>query len=144
MKNFPFLACNLCLFSLVLLADVASSYYLSFAPFHHRYLKRYTNSANANADNAGDNSLAYEKFNPDQFEKGTPEWNLAMINYLLDMKKQADINNVTEDLENAETIRDGNIVCKMEPLNLCYSLDQDGNMSPIGEHRPVRLLRIYK
>lgn len=29
---------------------------------------------------------SYEKFNPDQFEKGSPEFNLAMINYLLDMK----------------------------------------------------------
>ena len=29
---------------------------------------------------------SYDKFNPDQYEKGSVEWNNAMINYLLDMK----------------------------------------------------------
>ena len=38
---------------------------------------------------------------------------------------------------------DGNVICKMEPYNLCYTLDDQGLMHPIGEHRPVRLLRIY-
>ena len=28
----------------------------------------------------------YDKFNPDQYQKGSVEWNNAMINYLLDMK----------------------------------------------------------
>ena len=36
-----------------------------------------------------------------------------------------------------------NVICKMEPYNLCYTLDDQGLMHPIGEHRPVRLLRIY-
>ena len=29
---------------------------------------------------------SYDKFNPDQYQKGSVEWNNAMINYLLDMK----------------------------------------------------------
>ena len=29
---------------------------------------------------------SYDKFNPDQFQKGSVDWNNAMINYLLDMK----------------------------------------------------------
>ena len=38
---------------------------------------------------------------------------------------------------------ESNVICKMEPYNLCYTLDDQGLMHPIGEHRPVRLLRIY-
>ncbi len=30
---------------------------------------------------------SYEQFNPDQFEPNSPEWNMAMIRFLLDMKK---------------------------------------------------------
>ena len=29
---------------------------------------------------------SYDKFNPDQYQKGSVEWNNALINYLLDMK----------------------------------------------------------
>lgn len=95
---------------------------------------------------------SYDKFNLGQFEKGSPEWNLAMINYLLELKKQGGFNHqpALADGQKAgpgatQTVgdEDGNIVCKMEPLNQCYTLDENGNMHPIGEHRPVRLLRIY-
>ena len=30
---------------------------------------------------------SYDKFNPDQYIKGSPEWNLAVMNYLMDMSK---------------------------------------------------------
>lgn len=63
-----------------------------------------------------------------------------MINYLLDMKKD-NINTKNDNTLVGD--EEGNIVCKMEPLNLCYTLDEQGQMHPIGEHRPVRLLRIY-
>ena len=33
---------------------------------------------------------SYDKFNPDQYEKGSVEWNSAMINYLLDMKSHGE------------------------------------------------------
>ena len=36
-----------------------------------------------------------------------------------------------------------NVICKMEPYNICYTLDENGQMHLIGERRPVRLLRIY-
>jgi hypothetical protein len=32
----------------------------------------------------------------------------------------------------------------MEPFNVCYRLDSKGNMHPLGDRRPVRLLRVYK
>lgn len=93
---------------------------------------------------------SYDKFNLGQYEKGSPEWNLAMINYLLELKKQGGMVNqpaMTEGQKpgGTQTVgdEDGNIVCKMEPLNQCYTIDEAGNMHPIGEHRPVRLLRIY-
>ena len=43
-----------------------------------------------------------------------------------------------------EMIGKDNIICKMEPYNLCYTVDEHGEMQPLGDHRPVRLLRIYK
>ena len=88
---------------------------------------------------------SYDKFNPDQFEKGSQEWNQAMINYLLDMKQNGEnINHLPHSKDFDLHQQDGgNIVCKMEPYNVCYTLDEEGNMTPIGEHRPVRLLRIY-
>jgi hypothetical protein len=36
------------------------------------------------------------------------------------------------------------VICKMEPFNVCYRLDSKGNMHPLGDRRPVRLLRVYK
>lgn len=89
---------------------------------------------------------SYDKFNPDQYKKGSPEWNQAMINYLLDMKKHGenvDVNSDELELSGPMGNEGGNIVCKMEPYNMCYTLDDQGKMHPIGDHRPVRLLRIY-
>ena len=38
---------------------------------------------------------SYSKFNPDQFEKNSPDWHLAMLQFLLDMKEQGhQINEV--------------------------------------------------
>jgi len=36
------------------------------------------------------------------------------------------------------------VICKMEPFNVCFRLDAHGHMHPIGDRRPVRLLRVYK
>ena len=36
------------------------------------------------------------------------------------------------------------VICKLEPFNICYRFDKDGNMHPLGARRPVRLIRIYK
>ena len=36
------------------------------------------------------------------------------------------------------------VICKLEPFNICYRLDEKGNMYPLGDRRPVRLIRIYK
>ena len=35
------------------------------------------------------------------------------------------------------------VICKLEPYNLCYLFDKEGNLHPIGGRRPVRLIRIY-
>ena len=48
-----------------------------------------------------------------------------------------------QDMGLKEMVGEGNVICKMEPYNICFSLDDQGIMHPIGEHRPVRLLRIY-
>ena len=37
----------------------------------------------------------------------------------------------------------GNVICKMEPYNMCYRLDQEGNMVLVKDNRPFRVLRIY-
>jgi hypothetical protein len=97
----------------------------------------------------GNSYDSYDRFNPDQYVKDSQEWNLAMINYLLDMKLHGqDIKQLEKSKEfgGAEIIGNGedNIICKMEPYNLCYKVDEEGNMHPLGDHRPVRLLRIYK
>ena len=36
------------------------------------------------------------------------------------------------------------VICKLEPFNICYRFDENGNMHPLGARRPVRLIRIYK
>ena len=36
------------------------------------------------------------------------------------------------------------VICKLEPFNICYRLDSNGNMHPLGDRRPVRLIRVYK
>ena len=59
------------------------------------------------------------------------------------IKRSPDLKwNLNPDL--LPSNEEGSIICKMEPLNLCFNLDQDGKMHPIGAHRPVRVLRIYK
>ena len=41
---------------------------------------------------------SYKQFNPGQYEEGSPEWHMAMIRYLLDMKNHGHkIQEVTLD-----------------------------------------------
>ena len=41
---------------------------------------------------------SYKQFNPGQYEEGSPEWQMAMIRYLLDMKNHGHkIHEVTLD-----------------------------------------------
>ena len=56
----------------------------------------------------------------------------------LSLDKNAEFSNSIENID------ESNIICKMEPYNLCFYLDRNGKMRPIGAHRPVRVLRIYK
>jgi len=35
------------------------------------------------------------------------------------------------------------IICKVEPFNMCFRVDGLGELHPIGDKRPVRLLRVY-
>ena len=38
----------------------------------------------------------------------------------------------------------GRVICKPEPYNRCFSINDDGSMELLGKRqRPVRLLRIY-
>ena len=39
---------------------------------------------------------------------------------------------------------DDPVICKLEPYNICYRFDEQGNLHPLGARRPVRLIRIYK
>ena len=36
------------------------------------------------------------------------------------------------------------MICRIEPLNLCYRFDRNGKLYPIGDRRPVRHIRVYK
>ena len=36
------------------------------------------------------------------------------------------------------------VICKLEPFNICYRFDKNGNMYPLRDRRPVRVIRIYK
>ena len=35
------------------------------------------------------------------------------------------------------------VICKLERFNICYRLDRKGNMHPIGDRRPVRLIIVF-
>ena len=35
------------------------------------------------------------------------------------------------------------ILCRLQPFNICYRLDKDGTMHPLGDRRLVRLIRMY-
>ena len=56
--------------------------------------------------------------------------------------------NVSEDetLEMISSALNGEdpIICRLEPFNICYRFDESGTMHPIGNRRPVRLIRVYK
>ena len=39
---------------------------------------------------------------------------------------------------------DDPVICKLEPYNICFRFDKQGNLHPLGARRPVRLIRIYK
>ena len=52
-----------------------------------------------------------------------------------------------DNVENLKMISAGRgdpIVCRLEPFNLCYRFDKSGTMHPLGNRRPVRLIRVYK
>lgn len=93
-------------------------------------------------------------FNPTPYEEGTPEWNLAMINFLLQLKAQGHrINEIETDKPLEEIHKElakakisgakDPLVCKTAPYNICYRLDENGHLHPIGDRRPVRILRVY-
>jgi len=134
---------------------------------------------------------SYQKFNPGKHGENSPEWQMAMLHYLLDMKKHGhDVQEVSVDKPlkflhheltnvnkqpNRQTNFEGNgvnlpikeafpdvgqdetlemisstlngedpIICRLEPFNLCYRFDASGAIYPIGNRRPVRLIRVYK
>ncbi|TRY74796.1 hypothetical protein TCAL_07118 [Tigriopus californicus] len=92
------------------------------------------------------------KFNPTPYEVGSPEYNMAMINLLLSLKEQGhNVREVETNQPLPELYRDQHqpggkdpLVCKTVPYNICYRMDKHGNLHPIGDRRPVRLLRVYK
>jgi len=53
-------------------------------------------------------------------------------------------SNVPEESTVLTPTEEDPVICKMEPFNVCYRLDSKGNMHPLGDRRPVRLLRVYK
>lgn len=140
---------------------------------------------------------SYNTFNPGQFEESSAEWQMAMLHYLLDMKKNGhkvrevsvdkplqhlhreltqqdskddsqmkfepdgniefEMANSNQNVHNKEIddslamlsaaipgARGDPIICRMEPFNICYRFDESGTMHPLGDRRPVRLIRVYK
>ena len=57
--------------------------------------------------------------------------------------KQDEFGSV-ENVEFISTGRGDPIVCRLEPFNLCYRFDESGRLHPLGDRRPVRLIRVYK
>ncbi len=104
----------------------------------------------------------------DKYEHGSPEWNMAMFQYLLDLKKAglSDTGLVAaevslflvklyppwgQDLSITHVNLQGfkghkRVICKLDQTNECFKIDDEGGIDSIGNHvvRPVRLLRIYK
>ena len=37
----------------------------------------------------------------------------------------------------------GPVVCKTMPYNVCYRVDKQGKLHPVGNRRPLRVLRVY-
>lgn len=92
-----------------------------------------------------DNPLAkqLEFWKPEELnhlEYGSPEWNIELFKYLLNQKE----GNMHDLMAFEEMNGHANVICKMEPFNECFSLDENGGMKYLGaQQRPVRLLRIY-
>lgn len=100
--------------------------------------------------------LAEEEPETFSYEPHSPEWNHAMIKHLLSLKAKG--HNVREPLSQLESNNlkvvplgadkshpgGGFLVCKSAPYNICYRVDQHGDLHHAGEHRPVRILRVYK
>lgn len=59
------------------------------------------------------------------------------------LKENADTTQITSSPSPGGNKKDTLIICKMEPFNVCYKFDEEGNMQPIGDTRPVRIIRVY-
>ena len=68
----------------------------------------------------------------------------AKNSYLSDDEQKFFQDDNGETLEMISSGRGDPIVCRLEPFNLCYRFDASGTMHPIGNRRPVRLIRVYK
>ena len=47
---------------------------------------------------------SYQKFNPGQYEENSPKWQIAMLQYLMDMKRHG--RKIQESFENKVTFKD--------------------------------------
>lgn len=63
-------------------------------PDHHHHQARVSSPSTSSSGSAGTAKAtkvntynSYDRFRPDQYGKGTPEWEMAMLQYLLDMKQ---------------------------------------------------------
>ena len=57
------------------------------------------------------------------------------------------LKNIHQDLTVESLISAGHgdpIICKLEPFRACYRFDETGRLYPVGNRRPVRLIRVYK
>ena len=59
-------------------------------------------------------------------------------------KKDLDGSNSIIPQNNNYSIPQQSIVCKLIPFNICYRSDELGNLHPLQNRKPVRLIRIYK
>eukprot|EP00095_Tigriopus_kingsejongensis_P010322 maker-scaffold187_size272365-snap-gene-1.26 protein:Tk10322 transcript:maker-scaffold187_size272365-snap-gene-1.26-mRNA-1 annotation:"trna -lysidine synthetase" len=99
-----------------------------------------------------------EAIHPNQYEKHSLKWNMAMIKLLLAMKKGDQDQEVEDELlvnneipmklKEAEITTapkaQGPVICKMKPFNICYRINPQGqSVHTGGNRRPVRLLRVY-
>lgn len=61
-----------------------------------------------NKDSDGNLYNSYNKFQIDNYEKGTQEWELAMLQYLLDMKQKG--HHIREVESNKVSVQDTTII----------------------------------
>ena len=62
------------------------------------------------------------------------------------IKDERPRKNQAEDVPSntVSSIPKQQIICKLTPFNMCYRADEQGNLHPLIDRRPLRVIRLYK